>query len=103
MHAVFNDYAEVVGLFVVFSLQPRTTSLLNGLSSCNAHNAKQLSAAWDVDHTCEYHLKYNNASELCRWSRFASCLTHDESFYIRVNLELDTVFQVLVFRYKLYS
>ena len=42
--------------FVLFSLQPRTTNLLNGLSSCNAYNAKQLSAAWDVDQTCEYEL-----------------------------------------------
>jgi len=39
----------------MFSLQPRSTSLLNGLSSHNAYNARQLSAAWDTDHTCEYH------------------------------------------------
>ena len=40
---------------VLCSLQPRTTGLLNGLSSRNAHNAKQLSDAWDTDRTCELH------------------------------------------------
>jgi len=44
---------------VMFSLQPRTTSLLNGLSSHNAHNARQLSAVWDVDQTCKYYLQCN--------------------------------------------
>jgi len=45
--------------FVLCSLQPRTTSLLNGLSSRSAHNARQLAAVWDVDKTCEYQLLYN--------------------------------------------